>query len=605
MPSLVSSFHEGEAAMRDMLKVPPSSNPTAPGLPTPYALRVRQSPLVALGTLDEAGRPWTTIWGGERGFAAPVAEGVLAFNSAVDMRHDPVFEALWTEQGLEDGIVRPNRGRGKMMSALSIDLETRDRVKLGGVMVAGAVVHEDGGRDAVQAAMVVTESLGNCPKYLNKKEIVKHDPGGAHLAGNGLPLPQEALGLVYKADNFFLSSTNGETMDTNHRGGRPGFVRVVRNEGSQVELVYPEYSGNRLYQTLGNLKVNPLIGVVIPDYDTANVLYLTGRADILVGREASSQLARTQLAVKMTVSAARFVKAGLPFRGVQGEYSPYNPPLRHLVSERDGPRAVIDDPSVHSDVTASLVDRRVLTPSVSAFTFKLSSATGQALPTWEAGQHVSLDFEPELGFGYAHMRDEDPQSINDDFVRTFTVSSPPDWRDGAFKITARRHGPATGLLWRQNIRAPLDIPVLGFGGEHKFRLPVRKGERPVYVAGGVGITPILAQAGNVLDAGVQLSVLWSLRGEDLGLAADTFALIPGLAAVTTLYITGAQADEEVVQKLKRLGLLAVERRRIGADDVKAYMGDKRRFYLCASPALLALLTGWLAGEDVVWEDFGY
>lgn len=240
MPSLVSSFHEGEAAMRDMLKVPSGSNPTAPGLPTPYALRVRQSPLVALGTLDEAGRPWTTIWGGERGFAAPVAQGVLAFNSAVDMRHDPVFEALWTEQGLEDGVVRPNRGRGKMMSALSIDLETRDRVKLGGVMIAGAVVHEDGGRDAVQAAMVVTESLGNCPKYLNKKEIVKHDPGGAHLASEGLPLPQEALGLIYKADNFFLSSTNGETMDTNHRGGRPGFVRVVRNEGSQVELVYPE-----------------------------------------------------------------------------------------------------------------------------------------------------------------------------------------------------------------------------------------------------------------------------------------------------------------------------------------------------------------------------
>ncbi|EFY91243.1 hypothetical protein MAC_02670 [Metarhizium acridum CQMa 102] len=564
-----------------------------------YALRVRQSPLVALGTLDDDGRPWTSIWGGERGFAAPVAEGVLAFNSAVDMRHDPVFQALWTNRG-HDGIVRPNDGRGKMMSALSIDLETRDRVKLGGVMVAGAVAN----KGAVQAAMVVTESLGNCPKYLNKKEIVRHDPGGAQLVSDALPLPKEALDLLYKADNFFVSSTNGETMDTNHRGGRPGFVRVARNEGSQVELVYPEYSGNRLYQTLGNLKVNPVVGVVIPDYDTANVLYLTGRADILVGREAASLLARTQLAVKVTVSAARFVRAGLPFRGVQGEYSPYNPPLRHLASEKDDPRAV-DDPSVRSDVPASLVDRRVLTPSINTFTFKLSSAGGQALPKWEAGQHVSLDFEPELGFGYAHMRDEDPQSINDDFVRTFTVSSPPGWRDGEFQITARRHGPATGLLWRRNIRAPLDIPVLGFGGEHKFRLPVQKGERPVYVAGGVGITPILAQARNVLDAGVELSMLWSLRGEDLGLAVDTFALIPGLAGVTSLYVTGTQADEAVVQKLKGLGLLAMERRRLGADDVKAYTGENRRFYLCAGPALLALLTGWLTGEDVVWEDFGY
>lgn len=230
--------------MRDLLHVPPGGNPTAPGLPMPYAMRVRQSPLVALGTLDSQNRPWTTIWGGERGFAGPVAQGVLGFNSAVDMRHDPVFEALWTNTD-DDGIVRPNDGQGKMMSALAIDLETRDRVKLAGVMVAGAVVKHDDDDDKesagdVQAAMVVTESLGNCPKYLNKKDVVKHDPEEAELVSDTLPLPREALDLVYKADMIFLSSTNGETMDTNHRGGSPGFVRVVKNEGQTVELVYPE-----------------------------------------------------------------------------------------------------------------------------------------------------------------------------------------------------------------------------------------------------------------------------------------------------------------------------------------------------------------------------
>lgn len=243
MPSQLPTFHEGESAMRNMLHVPPGRNPTAPGLPMPYAMRVRQSPIVALGTLDSQNRPWTTIWGGERGFAGPVAQGVLGFNSAVDMRHDPVFEALWTDTDA-DGIVRPNDGQGKMMSALAIDLETRDRMKLAGVMVAGAVVKRDDddgdGTGDVQAAMVVTESLGNCPKYLNKKDIVKHDPGEAELVSDSLPLPREALDLVYKADMIFLSSTNGETMDTNHRGGSPGFMRVVKNEGQTVELVYPE-----------------------------------------------------------------------------------------------------------------------------------------------------------------------------------------------------------------------------------------------------------------------------------------------------------------------------------------------------------------------------
>jgi ferredoxin-NADP reductase len=345
------------------------------------------------------------------------------------------------------------------------------------------------------------------------------------------------------------------------------------------------------------------VGVVIPDYDTADVLYLTGRAEILAGQEASSVLARTQLAVRIRVSAARFVKGGLPFRGTQGEYSPYNPPLRQLLSEKKDPRVV--DSSAAADITATLVERQVLAPSINRFTFRLSSAQGRRLPTWEAGQHVSMDFEPELGFGYAHMRDEDPQSINDDFVRTFTVSSPPGWKKDEFQITARRHGPATGLLWRQNMRATLDIPILGFGGESRFRLPTETAARPVYVAAGVGITPMLAQAGLVMGAGVDLSLLWSLRGEDLGLAVDTFERTPALAGATKLFVTGSERGETAMEKLKSLGVTAMEMRRIGADDLRSYMGEKRRFYLCTGPRLLELLSGWLSGEDVVWEDFGY
>ncbi|POR38466.1 Uncharacterized protein TPAR_01325 [Tolypocladium paradoxum] len=597
MPSRLSTFHEGESAVRQMLKVPPSENPTSPGLPAPYAMRVQQSPLVALGTLDAQGRPWTTVWGGERGFAGPVAQGVLGFSSDVDTRHDPVFGALWEGAG-EDGLVQPGGGRGKMMAALAIDLETRDRVKLAGVMMAGSAKEE-----AVQAAMAVTESLGNCPKYLNKKDVRRHSPAGARLVSEGLPLPEEALALVDKADMFFLSSTNGETMDTNHRGGTQGFVRVVRNDEEDVVLVYPEYSGNRLYQTLGNLRVNPLIGIVVPDYDTSDVLYLTGSSSILVGHDASSLIARTNLAVKITVTSARFVKAGLPFQGTLGEPSPYNPPLRHLLAEKD---PHVADPSARPEVTASLVKREMITPTISTLTFELSSARGQPLPRWQAGQHLTLDFEPELGAGYSHMRDEDPQSLNDDYVRTFTVSSEPEPRGQQLQITVRRHGPATGLLWRHNVRAPLDLPVLGFGGEEAFRLPTvaEASTRPVFVAGGVGATPLMAQARAVLDAGVDLSVLWSLRGEDVALAVHAFAKTPRLAAVTRLFITG-QADTSLLDKLHGLGAAALERRRMRAGDVAGLKGQGRKFYLCAGPGLLGPLNGWLDGERVVSEDFGY
>ncbi|KAF4334176.1 oxidoreductase FAD-binding [Fusarium beomiforme] len=598
MPSATSQWHQGERAVQEQLKVPQRGNPTFPGLAPQYGMRVMQSSLVALGTLDSEGRPWTTVWGGERGFARPVAEGVLAFNSSVDIHHDPVFRALWDgidDEGVKQGAInRPSEGEGKGMAGLSIDLETRDRVKLVGSMIAGATVDEG---KAVQMAMAVTESLGNCPKYLNKKDIVLHEMV-PELVSDQLPLPQEALDLIAAADMFFLSSTSGVSMDTNHRGGSPGFIRIIKNEDDRVDLIYPEFSGNRLYQTLGNFKVNPLVGLAIPDYNTANVLYATGSASILVGEEASSYLARTKLAVKISITSAKFVKSGLPFRGLLGEYSPYNPPVRHLLSEHD---AHIADAS-SNDITASLTKREALTPSIDRFTFELSST--QPIKVWHAGQYITLDFEQEVSNGYSHMADHDPQSLNDDYVRTFTLSSPPENRKEV-QITARKHGPVTNFLRKHNPRVPLEIPVIGFGGEEGFRIPLEpNGPQSIFIAAGVGITPVLAQAPAVLKHKAPFTLLWSLRYEDLPLASDTFSRIPRLANATTLFVTGQQDKADLLEEAERAGTRVVKRR-IGAEDVESFKGQNARFFLCTAPALLTALEGWLHGEKVVWEDFGY
>lgn len=357
-------------------------------------------------------------------------------------------------------------------------------------------------------------------------------------------------------------------------------------------------SGNRLYQTLGNFRVNPLVGIAIPDYNTANVLYATGSASILVGNEASSYLARTKLAVKISITAAKFVKSGLPFRGALGEYSPYNPPVRHLLSEHD---AHIAEASSNG-ITASLTKREVLTPSIDRYTFELSST--KPINAWHAGQYITLDFEQEVSNGYSHMADHDPQSINDDYVRTFTVSSPPD-NNKEVQITTRKHGPVTNFLRKHNPRVPLEIPVIGFGGEEGFRIPLESnGPQSVFIAAGVGITPVLAQAPAVLQHKAPFALLWTLRYEDLPLASDTFIRTPGLSNVTTLFLTGQPDKQDLLEDAERAGTRVVKRR-IGADDVERFKGQNARFFLCTAPALLAALEGWLLGEKVVWEDFGY
>ncbi|KAK1498568.1 oxidoreductase FAD-binding domain-containing protein [Colletotrichum tamarilloi] len=666
MPGRTIPFHQGELALHEQLKIPRHrANPTAAGLPPSYGNRIAAAPLLALGTLDAERRPWTTLWGGEAGnVARPIAEDVLGLRSVVDVVDDPVFKALWgverevdedhqQQQHLQE-VIQPGRGPGggKLVSGLAIDLTTRDRVKFGGRMVAGAVtVPSDGIAAAedrsssfsseVQIAVHVEESLGNCPKYLNKKDVIPRASLVKGRVERELPLSEEAVKVVRGADMLFLTSGHeeggddggsGSSMDTNHRGGSRGFVRVARNDEGGVEIMYPEFSGNRLYQTLGNLKLNPLVGIAIPDFETSDVLYvsitqflpgltwnledyeantwrwakLTGSASILVGQDAAAYLPRTKLAVKITVSAAVFVQSGLPFSGTPLEPSPYNPPVRPLFSEQQH----ILSSSTESTRTATLLRREIITPTIARFVFGLEPAA-----QWEAGQYVTFDFAEELDVGWSHMRDDEPQSLNDDYVRTFTVSSPPGDKGGKeFEITARKNGPVTNMLWRWNLRVPLEVPVLGFGGEEAFRMGRGKGEKgdgggddveEVFVAGGVGITPLIAQAGGVLEAGVRMKVLWTVKGEDVKLVRDVVGRIPGLAGVLRVFVTGevGEAEEAMMREFEGFGAV-VERRRIRASDVKDG-GSKRRYFLCTGLEMLKVLNGWLEGEDVAFEDFAF
>ncbi|KAI1356150.1 hypothetical protein F5Y01DRAFT_301650 [Xylaria sp. FL0043] len=660
---LHSQWHPGEEAVQRMLGVPSRSNPTVHGLKQAHGYRVNVSPLVAFGTLDEHGRPWATIWGGEAGFCRPIAEDVLGVNGIADTRYDPVMQALFATRGntvkpdderseleerriIDEEVIRPEGG--KVMAGLSIDLETRDRVKLAGRFIAGSATVTAPGVANLQMAFAVEEALGNCPKYLNKKHIVPHVPTPELVRGtdsspnNGLPLPQEAVDLIAKADLFFIAR----------------FLRIFRNresetnsdgadDGGGVVLVYPEYSGNRLYQTLGNLNLDPVAGLVIPDFQTSDVLYLTGRTTTLVAESAAAYMPRAKLAVRIDVTEARFVRGGLPFRGSVIDYSPYNPPVRPLATEmKEGQ----EGETTNAIAMATLLTRQIITPTVSRYTFKLTptkSASGNGLRAWYPGQHVTFDFSPELDHGYSHMRDEDPQSLNDDFVRTFTVSAPlnprdlvqsetktggeggevsvtSELRDGAepeLEIVVRRHGSATALLANWNLRVPLEIPVLGFGGVEDFRMPVARAVRnaednkeSIFIAGGVGITPLLAQALGVLGADDEkekgrLQVLWSLRAEDLPLAVDAFTKIHGLGPVTKLFVTGSLGDvgegRDLVNTVKDLGAKVVEKRMTKGDVLETGEKGKRKFFCCTGPAMMKNLLQWMEGEDVVFESFEY
>ena len=236
------------------------------------------------------------------------------------------------------------------------------------------------------------------------------------------------------------------------------------------------------------------------------------------------------------------------------------------------------------------------------------------------------------------MRDDDPRSLNDDFVRTFTVSSSPpppspagDAGTGTgkgggtdptttFDITIRALGTATSFLLRQNPRAGLTLPVLGIEGSFRIEQPPNpdhipgveaKGVVVPFIASGVGITPLLAQLGE-LDL-KRARVYWTVKIADAGLVVDTLERWPGLAGAVEVFFTGVrdggEEGGEVLEKVRGMGVRRVVARRIERGDLD--LDDLgMEWYVCAGKGLRREVVGWVegdgsAGRRCVFEDFGY
>ena len=107
--------------------------------------------------------------------------------------------------------------------------------------------------------------------------------------------------FIENAPYFFIATADADGRpDCSFKGGMPGFVRVV----GRSELAFPDYDGNGMFKSLGNLAVNPQIGMLfIALHDKPRRLRINGTA--LMSRD-DPLLAATvgaQLIVRVTAQA--------------------------------------------------------------------------------------------------------------------------------------------------------------------------------------------------------------------------------------------------------------------------------------------------------------
>jgi predicted pyridoxine 5'-phosphate oxidase superfamily flavin-nucleotide-binding protein len=250
-------FHAGELAVQQRAGTRGEAERLSPML-DPAELRggivafLADRTFAAITARDADGRLWSSPLTGPAGFLEAVTPTTLRIH-ARPPEGDPLH-------GLPDG---------QQVGLVVVEFALRRRVRVNGTLSAVG----DG-----TLAIEVEQAYGNCPQYIHQRVLAADAPGPrdpGDVRRDAVLSPADT-GLIRAADTFFLGTTNPERgSDTSHRGGAPGFVRV---DGDR--LWWPDYPGNNLFNSFGNLAVDPEAALLFFDFDTGRTLQLSGTAEI-------------------------------------------------------------------------------------------------------------------------------------------------------------------------------------------------------------------------------------------------------------------------------------------------------------------------------------
>ncbi len=124
------------------------------------------------------------------------------------------------------------------------------------------------------------------------------------------------------ADTAFVATrAPGHGVDASHRGGDPGYLRCRRPD---LTIVWPDYTGNLMFNTLGNIAVNPAMELTVTTCRPAPRSSLSGPRGGHAGRMAASPARSASSASRWTLPSASSTPRRCAGRLV---HAARNPPL--------------------------------------------------------------------------------------------------------------------------------------------------------------------------------------------------------------------------------------------------------------------------------------
>jgi predicted pyridoxine 5'-phosphate oxidase superfamily flavin-nucleotide-binding protein len=303
----MNAFHLGEQALQARAGVQAQLAQIGPRvmrdhMPDQHREFFALLPFVVVGSVDGQGQPWASVLAGAPGFMQSPDPTHLDIR-AQPLPHDPLQHTLH---------------EGAALGLLGMQPHTRRRNRMNGT---GHL--QDGG-----LRVEVGQSFGNCPKYIQAREPVwTPAPLASQVVHQGPGLSDAARELIRAADTFFIATAHPDAamaheprhgVDVSHRGGAPGFVKV---EGQR--LTVPDFVGNQFFNTLGNIALHPLAGLLFLDFERGDRLYLAARASVVWDGAELLAFAGAQRLLRLDVTHALHVQGGLPLHWGPAERSPH------------------------------------------------------------------------------------------------------------------------------------------------------------------------------------------------------------------------------------------------------------------------------------------
>lgn len=263
----------------------------------------RQS-LIVVATQDSNENLWASVLFGKPGFvqAKSTKELHVLLSQAHFISGDPVLANIENDC---------------RVGALMIELDTRRRLKINGRTTA---------HDENELTIAVEESFPLCPKYIQRRKVRLPEEGSpleqTISTVSGTKLGNQEVNLIQNSDTMFSATSNPHgNLDVSHRGGKPGFVRVLNDTTLRV----PDFAGNSMFNSLGNLQLNDKAGVIILDFASRQSLQIAGRAEVLLDQDdPDNETGGTHRFWTFTVE--RWLRGTIP--AVEIEFidaSPFNP----------------------------------------------------------------------------------------------------------------------------------------------------------------------------------------------------------------------------------------------------------------------------------------